>query len=114
MTAALHKYTVKKGDVFKTSIIYKQSSGTPFDVNGYSAVMQVRNEKGGNCLLLNLSTPVEITIPLPTTQGRFDVLVGVTAMSLLDPGIYWHTFKVIPSDPEQAETILEGVFEVTL
>jgi hypothetical protein len=90
MTAAkLNLPPVEKGATYRHTLIWKSSTGSPIDLTGCTAKMQVREEATAASVLLELSTTnhrIEIT-PL-TGQLDFFVDDAVTDLLATEGGVY--------------------------
>lgn len=56
MTAAVYNFVLEQGTDKELSLIWKDSVGTPVDLTGYTARMQMRPSKSSETVLLDLST----------------------------------------------------------
>lgn len=56
MAAATYDILVEQGATFRLDLVYKDSSGSPIDVSGYTARMQMRRTYDAPTPLLNLTT----------------------------------------------------------
>jgi len=64
-------FKVVQGDTFAIRVIYKNSNGTPINLSGYSARMDIRNEPSGKILCASINEQSGITIT-PST-GVLDI-----------------------------------------
>jgi len=64
-------FKVVQGDTFAIRVTYKNSDGSPINLSGYSAQMDVRNEPSGKILCASVSSQSGITIN--TSLGILDV-----------------------------------------
>lgn len=81
--AYTYNLSIEQGATFEQEIRYKDSTGNPIDLTGYTAKMQIRNAKD-NTLVIELSTDNgKITI----TENQLNIVISATetsAMSLKD------------------------------
>lgn len=98
MAAADYDLLIEQGATFDLSIVWKDNAGTPIDITGYSARMQIRktydsapvisltSAVGGGIVLGGVDGTIDITISANTTdditilRGRYDLeleLAGV-------------------------------------
>lgn len=98
MAAADYDLLIEQGATFELSIVWKDDEGTPIDITGYSARMQIRqtydtdpvisltSASGGGIVLGGATGTIDITIGANTTddieirRGRYDLeleLAGV-------------------------------------
>lgn len=90
MVAANHDITIEQGATFQLSLIWKQSTGTPVNLTGYTARMQVRRKYTSETPLLSFTTE-NGAIVLGGAAGT----ITVTGMATLTddlpapaPGVY--------------------------
>lgn len=91
MAAAPYDILIEQGATFQLNLVYKDSSGTPIDISGYTARMQVRRTYDAPTPLLNLTTengcitlggvagtveveaPADVTDALPPKDSVYDL-----------------------------------------
>jgi hypothetical protein len=56
MAAANYDITIEQGATFQLNIVWKAPNGTPIDLTGYTARMQVREKVSSTATLLSLTT----------------------------------------------------------
>ena len=56
MSAGRYSFIVEQGATTDFQIVYKDSTGTPINLSGYTAAMQIRNTQGGNVLYASLTS----------------------------------------------------------
>lgn len=56
MTAAVHNITIEQGATFQMNLLWKDSTGSPVNLTGYTARMQVRQKYSSPDTLLNFTT----------------------------------------------------------
>ena len=81
--AALHNITHVAGDTFQYQITWQEPTGTPVDLGGYSAQMQIREAAGGGIWATSTSVSPTLTIVLggaitTIVGGLFTVVAEVT------------------------------------
>ena len=54
MAAATYSFTIEQGATTDFEIVYKDSSGTPVDLSGYTAKMQLKDSAGGSSTYFSL------------------------------------------------------------
>lgn len=74
-TPAKLKLTIYQGATFRKRLTWKAPNGTPIDLTGCSARMQVRNEVGSDVVLIGLST-VNGRITLGGVAGTIDLWIA--------------------------------------
>lgn len=56
MAAATHNILIEQGATFQLNLVWKDSGGTPINLTGYTARMQVRRKYSDPVILLNFTT----------------------------------------------------------
>ena len=56
MSAGRYSFLIEQGATTDFEIQYKGSSGTPVDLTGYEAAMQIRNVQSGSILYVSLTS----------------------------------------------------------
>lgn len=72
MTAATYNITVEQGATFTLDLVYKDNVGTPIDLTGYTARMQIRRSYSATSPLATFTTE-NGRIVLGTTDGTVSV-----------------------------------------
>ena len=100
MPAGKYSFVIEQGSTLEFEIQYKDSQGTPIDLSGYGARMQVRSDYSSNTILLTLSSSL---LPdgtglnmsgssgtLPLTSGSIGIYVSAASSSALtfDHAVY--------------------------
>lgn len=78
MAAATHNITIEQGATFRLDLLWKDSTGAPVNLSGYSARMQVRQKITDTAKLLDLSTG-NGAITLGGAAGTISVVAAATA-----------------------------------
>jgi len=98
-----------QGATFNEIFTYKVG-GTPVNLTGYSARMQVRRTPSSDIKILDLVSPAGITLGGAT--GQISVNVSAAGMAEVDAGKYRYDLEII-SGSGTVTRLLEGVFYVT-
>lgn len=112
MAAAVYDITIEQGSVFELNLVYKDNAGTPINLTGYSARMQVRQKYSSTTPVLSLVSPTNIT--LGGALGTIAVKAAATATA--DLGIKTGVYDlelVPPSGAGDAFRLVEGSVVVT-
>lgn len=56
MVAAVHDITIEQGATFQLNLVWKDGAGTPINLTGYTARMQVRRKYTSETALLSFTT----------------------------------------------------------
>ncbi len=112
MTAANHDIIIEQGSVFTLNLVYKDSTGTPINLTGYSARMQVRQKYASTTPLISLTSPSDITLggALGTIVAK--ISASVTKDLTIKQGVY-DLELVPPSGAADAFRLVEGAVTVT-
>jgi len=108
MSAATHNLIVERGATWAQNLIWKDSGGTPINLTGYSARMQVRPRSGGN-VLVSLTSGSGIT--LGTTGGTIDLALSAGDTAVLPAGVYRYDLELITGTT--VTRLVEGQFTVS-
>jgi len=94
MAAGKYSFTIEQGATTDFEIIYKDSTGTPIDLIGHQARMQLRPEAGSSTIYLTLSSslgPCGTGLNLsgsdgstPLSSGSIGIYISAHSSSLLD------------------------------
>lgn len=96
MPAGLYNFVIEQGTTLQFRIDYRDEDGTPINLEGYHAQMQIRNEPGGTRLYATLSsslapdgtglnlTPYVNGSSLPQSSGSIEVVLSAYSSSLLN------------------------------
>lgn len=88
MAAGVYDITIEQGATFQMNLTWKDSTGTPVNLTGYSARMQVRTTYEAEDTLVSLVSPTDIT--LGGALGTIAVVIAASATQLLqiDEAVY--------------------------
>jgi len=75
MSAGKYSFTIEQGATTDFEIIFKDSTGTPVDLTGREAAMQIRNAKNGTTLFASLSLSGS-SLTNPLTSGSIGIYIG--------------------------------------
>mgnify|MGYP000099509514 CR=1 FL=1 len=62
MAAAKYDLTIEQGATFTLNLVWKSAGGTPNDLTGYSARMQIRASASSPTTIANLVSPTDIVL----------------------------------------------------
>jgi hypothetical protein len=104
------KYNIvaKQGATFSKTFTIS-NDGTPWNLTGYSGRMQVRRSFSSGTKLLDLTSPLDITL---SGSGEISVTVSAIVMATVPSGRWLYDLEVQSNDGE-VYRILEGRFAVT-
>jgi hypothetical protein len=94
MSAGRYSFVIEQGATLDLEIVYKDASGTPVNLSGYTAAMQIRNTQGGSTLYATLTSSLGnvynkksgsaflslsgSTLAKPLASGSIGVYIGHT------------------------------------
>jgi hypothetical protein len=84
MSAAVYNFEVLQGTSLVKSVVWKNDTGTPVNLTGYTAKMQVRETADSEDVLLELSTALG-NIQITPAQGKVTLIFSPDDTS----GAYW-------------------------
>lgn len=100
MSAGKYSFVIDQGSTVNFEIQYKDSAGTPIDLNGYGARMQVRSDYSSNTILMTLSSsllPDGTGLNMsgssgtkPLTSGSIGIYISAATSSMMtfDKALY--------------------------
>lgn len=98
-----------QGATFSRNIHWYDPDGTPKNITGYSARMQVRQRYVSTSTILSLVSPTDIT--LGGSAGTIVVTVSATAMADVSSGDYVYDLEMVSSNGVVTR-LLQGSFTV--
>jgi hypothetical protein len=97
MAAGLYDITIEQGVTFLLNLTWKDSTGTPVNITGYSARMQVRETYDSEDTLVSLTSPGDITLGgalgtilitiQPAVTSALQFVEGVYDLELISAGV---------------------------
>lgn len=85
MAAITYDLSIEQGAEFTKRFVWKDSTGTPVNLSGYTARMQIRPTVGSDTVLLELTTQ-NGRIALGGSAGTIDLIMGATVTAGLTRG----------------------------
>jgi hypothetical protein len=104
-------FNVDEGATTKFTIFWKNPTGNPIDITGYSAKMQARDKQGGKILCFTLTSTDGIVID--GISGKISVTISAPRSSKL---VYPKSFyDLVLTAPDQITKtrILEGTLSIS-
>jgi len=90
--ATLYSTTIDQGADWYINFTYENSTGTPINLTGYTAAMQLRSEPSDLTAALSLTSSSGITIT--GTTGLVAVHATATQTGSLQAGIYYYDLEI--------------------
>jgi len=102
MAAGRYLFTIEQGATTDLLLEYKDSNGSPVDLSGYTASMQIRPSVDSTTTYLSITsvtasdgtglnlTPQSGSVTLPTTSGSIGLFISAVSSSALtfSEGVY--------------------------
>lgn len=102
---AVKNYVLKEREVFEGAFRYLQSDGTPVDMTGWTAKLQIRKSPGSTILYETLTLGDGITIDLDTGRVSWISHTEVTSTWTFPKGVW--DIKLVDSSADE-RVIIEG------
>ena len=94
MTAGIYNFTIDQGAEYTTTIVYQNPNGTPIDLTGYSAAMQLREQSTSpNPAALTLTSPSGGIVITPLA-GQLDITITTAQTGALDARFYVYDLEL--------------------
>jgi hypothetical protein len=90
--ANLYNVTIDQGSDWYLTVTYKNPNGTPINLTGYTAALQLRSLPESPSAVLSLSTGSGITITGAT--GVVDIHATATQTRAIDEGTYYYDLEI--------------------
>ena len=92
---------------------YKDGLGSPVNLSGYRAHMQIRARAGASAVLIDLSSAVGGGITLggllaDLTSGKIDIYIGASKTALLKRNAAYDLHLVDVADPDEVIRVFGG------
>lgn len=110
MSAGIYKMLCEQGATLNYAMTWKDSSGTPVNLTGFSAAMQVRESKSSDSAILTLSTS-NGGIMLGGATGVITLLASASQTSALAEGQYVYDLEI--NTGSTVVRLLEGAFVIS-
>lgn len=88
MPAGVHNFTIEQGATWSRDLTIKNPDGTPMNLTGFSARMQVRKDVDANTTLVELSTTNGLITVTPLLGKLTLTLDAASTGSLTKGGVY--------------------------
>jgi hypothetical protein len=112
--AGLYNITCQQGATFQRQVTWTDPARDAYNLTGYTARMQVRDNVSSNTIVIALSTTAGSggTITLGGTAGTVDLLIPAANTTTLTAGQYVYDLELV-SGGGVVTRLLEGNFKVT-
>lgn len=109
MPAGLYNITAEQGATFTRSLTWNNSAGSPINLTGYTARMQVRQDYSSTSAVLTLTTE-NSGITLGGALGTIILSASATAMAALTAGAYVYDLELVNGNV--VTRLVQGAFAV--
>lgn len=110
MASGKHRFVFEQGTTISRTVTWTGPDGTPIDITGYSAAMQIRENYESPTTILSLASPADITVG--GVDGVFVINVTAAVMTGLADGKYVYDFEVT-SAGGTVTRLLQGALIIT-
>jgi len=112
--AGLYNITCQQGATFQRQLTWTDPARDAYNLTGYTARMQVRDNVSSNTIVIALSTTAGSggTITLGGIAGTVDLLIPAANTTTLTAGQYVYDLELV-SGGGVVTRLLEGNFKVT-
>lgn len=112
MSAGLHNLVIEQGTTFRLEVAYEQPEGSPVDITGWSARMQVRQGHASTAAVLDV-TSLGGAITVDGPLGTVTVHVGATVTAAL-PAPFLGVYDLEIASPDGTVIrLVEGSCRIT-
>ena len=91
--AGIYNITMDQGAQWTLQVQYDNNNGTPFDLTGYTARMQVRPKFGADNAVLTLSSPSSGIVITPLT-GVLNLTATTVQTAAIPGGFYVYDLEI--------------------
>ena len=109
MTAGAYNLVVDQRTTLHRVITWKQSNGSPVDLTGYTAHLQVRQSADAASTVFDLTDVSGLT--LGGALGTITIDISATALAAVDPGTY--EYDLLMTAGSNVTKLLAGEFTIT-
>lgn len=107
MAAGTYNFTIEQGATFSRTLTWKDGSGNPIDLTGYTAKLELKDVKGNVIITLTTNTGGGIT--LGGSAGTIAVTMTATQTAAFNFSAAHYDLKLTASDGVTVTRLLEGV-----
>lgn len=111
MLAAIYNITCEQGATFRRELIWREASGDPVDLTGYTARMTCRPYLGADEVWFTLSSTSDGIDLLDRVNGKFALEMTATDTAELTPGTGVYDLE-LESSMGDVTRLMQGTFTV--
>jgi hypothetical protein len=110
--AVLYNVVIDQGADWFLNVTYDNPDGTPVNITGYTAALQLRSLPTDSVAVLSLTTGAGITITGAT--GLVAIHATATQTRAIDEGVYYYDLEISStSSPAVVTRLIQGQAEVS-
>jgi hypothetical protein len=122
MASGKYSFVIEQGATTDFQIVYKDSNGSPIDLTGYTAAMQIRDSQGGSTLYATLTSSLGDSysktadvsflslsgsnLTTPQASGSIGVYIGHELTTTMNFGEAYYDIEI--TNGVARERLLEG------
>ena len=106
-----YNIVINQGTDWFFNVTYDQPDGTPVNITGYSAAMQLRSFPNSPIAVLTLTTGDGITID--GTAGTLELHATNEQTSAIDEGNYFYDLEITAPGTGIVTRLIQGIAEVS-
>ena len=111
MSAAIYNATIDQGATWTLEVVYKNEAGTPINLTGYTAALQIRQNYYDTTALITLTSPSN-GIVITGATGKINITMTNVQTGGLDEGFYVYDLE-ITSSGGIVTRLIQGQFTVS-
>lgn len=111
MLAAIYNITCEQGATFTRELVWRQYSGDPKNLTGYTARMTCRPYIGADEVWLELGSETSGIDFLDRVNGKFQLAMTASTTSELSPGTGVYDLELVSSTGDVTR-LMQGTFTV--
>ena len=105
--AVSYNTVIDQGATWFLTVTYENPNGTPINITGYTAALQLRSLPSDTTAVLSLTTGAGITITGAT--GTVAIQASATQTRAIDEGNYYYDLEISsPTSPSVVTRLVQG------
>ena len=111
--AAVYNTTIDQGADWYINFTYQQPAGTPVNITGYSAALQIRTSPLAKTTVLSLTSLIAGGITITGATGLLACRATAAQTTLIAPGRYVYDIEITAPSTGVVTRICEGTINVS-
>ena len=112
MTAGIYNMVMDQGSIWTLQVEYQDPNGTPINLNGFTAKMQLRSHPNDLDAALTLST-ANGDIVITGATGTINITASSTETGAIDEGPYFYDLEITNTVTNEDTRIIQGQIVVS-